>query len=81
LTTHLSLNLFWEFHSYFRSTYNTKKVIDDIDLEDLSSESSEEEAGGEGEFDFKWMRLKVPLAAQDPSIMRTMVNKGKELDE
>jgi hypothetical protein len=53
-----------------------KKVIDELDLDDVSSESDNE---GEGEFDVKWMRLKVPLAAQDPETMRDMVEKGKEM--
>ena len=55
------------------------KVIDDLYLDDLSSESESDEEEEEGEFDVKWMRLKVPLAAQDPDTMRDMVNKGKDL--
>jgi len=55
------------------------KVIDDLYLDDLSSESESDEEEEEGEFDVKWMRLKVPLAAQDPDTMRDMVNKGKDM--
>ena len=40
--------------------------------------SSEEEAPDD-EFDVKWMRLKVPLAAQNPEAMRDMVDKGNEM--
>lgn len=53
-----------------------KKVVEDIDADELSDSSSEEEQE-DGEFDVKWMRLKVPLAAQDPGTMKTMVKTGK----
>ena len=48
-------------------------------MEDLSSESESDEEEEDNEFDVKWMRLKVPLAAQDPSTMKSMVDKGKGL--
>jgi len=52
----------------------------DQDLDDLSEETSSEEEDEDGEFDVKWMRLKVPLAAQDVGAMRSLVNKGKDMD-
>lgn len=55
------------------------KRADEVDLEDLSSESESDEEEEDNEFDVKWMRLKVPLAAQDPSTMKSMVDKGKGL--
>lgn len=58
-----------------------KKVLEDFDLEDFSEESSDEEIVEDGEFDVKWMRLKVPLTAQNPEAIRTIVETGKGLED
>jgi len=50
-------------------------------MDDFSEESSEEEVVEDEEFDVKWMRLKVPLADQNPEAMRTMVEAGKGLED
>ncbi len=47
--------------------------------ESESESSSDEEEPYDDEFDVKWMRLKVPLAHQDPDNMKDMVDKGNEL--
>lgn len=61
----------------------TKTVTEDLELDDFSSdeESSEEEDEENNEdFDIKWMRLKVPLAAQNPEAMRRLVEEGRAME-
>jgi len=61
----------------------TKTVTEDLELDDFSSdeESSEEEDEENNEdFDIKWMRLKVPLAAQNPEAMRRLVEQGRAME-
>ena len=61
---------------------NSVAVPSSLEEEDYS-ESSEEESIKEeyetDEFDINWMRLKVPLAAQNPEAMRRLVEQGREL--
>lgn len=53
----------------------SRKIIEESE----SESSSDEEESYVDEFDVKWMRLKVPLAHQDPDAMKDMVDKGNEL--
>ena len=46
-----------------------------------SEEESIEEEDDDDEFDIKWMRLKVPLAAQNPEAMRRLVEQGRQLQD
>ena len=60
-----------------------KNIADDLEMDESESESSEEESEEEedqGDFDIKWMRLKVPLAAQNPEAMRELVEKGRAME-
>jgi len=61
-----------------RKKKNKKKKKQVVE-EESEEESSSEEEEQDGEFDVKWMRLKVPLAAQDPETMKSLVNEGKEI--
>lgn len=63
-----------------RKKRKSKKVVEEDDSDEISEESSDDEDGEDGEFDVKWMRLKVPLAAQDAGAMRSLVKKGQDLD-
>ncbi|KAL7550554.1 hypothetical protein ACHAWF_013771 [Thalassiosira exigua] len=81
----LPLDTFSMFHSLRflllpRAYVTSRKAYQDNSEDESSSEeeSSEEE---DGEYDVKWLRLKVPLAAQNPEAMRAMVEKGKELEK
>jgi hypothetical protein len=63
-----------------RKKKGNKKATEDLDLDDMSSEEeSESDEDSDGEFDVKWMRLKVPLAAQNPEDLADMVEKGEQM--
>ena len=56
-----------------------KTIMEEADYSESSEEESIEEEDDDGEFDIKWMRLKVPLAAQNPEAMRRLVEQGRQL--
>ena len=60
-----------------------KTITEDLELDDFSSDeesSGEEDEEDNEDFDIKWMRLKVPLAAQNPDAMRRLVEQGRAME-
>ena len=62
-----------------KKTKKEKTIMEEEDYSESSEEESIEEEDEDDEFDIKWMRLKVPLAAQNPEAMRRLVEQGREL--